>query len=84
MDKVFERFSSDTISNLKNVMKYMARLTLADKAMIIMENSEGENDIICTYRISDKNEINRYFSLKVDSEEDIFVICIICFMYVLQ
>lgn len=73
--KVFERFSSDTISNLKNVMKYMARLTLADKAMIIMENSEGENDIICTYRISDKNEINRYFSLKVDSEEDIFVIC---------
>ena len=73
--KVFERFSSDTISDLENVMKYMARLTLADKAMIVMENNEGENDVICTYRISDKNEINRYFSLKVDSEEDIFVIC---------
>jgi len=72
--KVFERFSSDTISNLENVMKYMARLTLADKAMIVMENNEGGNDIICTYRISDKNEINKYFSLKVDSEEDIFVI----------
>ncbi|WP_242954068.1 diguanylate cyclase [Clostridium puniceum] len=72
--KVFERFSSDTISNLENVMKYMARLTLADKAMIVMENNEGENDVICTYRISDKNEINRYFSLKVDSDEDIFVI----------
>lgn len=73
--KVFERFSGDTISNLKIVMEYMARLTLADKAMIIMENNEGENDVICTYRINDENEINRYFSLKVDSEEDIFVIC---------
>lgn len=71
---VFDRFSSDTISNLENVMKYMARLTLADKAMIVMENNEGENEVICTYRISDKSEINRYFSLKVDSGEDIFVI----------
>lgn len=71
---VFDRFSSDTISNLENVMKYMARLTLSDKAMIVMENNEGENEVICTYRISDKNEINRYFSLKVDSGEDIFVI----------
>lgn len=71
---VFDRFSSDTISNLENIIKYMARLTLADKAMIVMENNEGENEVICTYRISDKSEINRYFSLKVDSEEDIFVI----------
>lgn len=71
---VFERFSHDTISNIENVMKYMARLTLADKAMIVTENNEGENDVICTYRISDINEINRYFSLKVDSEEDIFII----------
>jgi diguanylate cyclase (GGDEF)-like protein len=72
---VFERFSGDTISNLENVMKYMARLTLADKAMIVMENNDGENEVICTYRISDKNEINRYFSFKFDSDEDIFVIC---------
>ena len=71
---VFEKFSDDTINGIENVMKYMARLTLADKAMIVTENSKGENDVICTYRISDKNEINRYFSLKVDSEEDIFVI----------
>lgn len=73
--RVFERFSNDTIGDIKNVMKYMARLTLAEKAMIVTENKDGENDIICTYRISDKNEINRYLSLKVDSEEDIFVIC---------
>lgn len=71
---VFNRFSGDTISNLENVMKYMARITLADKGMIVMENNEGENEVICTYRISDKSEVNRYFSLKVDSEEDIFVI----------
>ena len=73
--KVFERFSNDTISDMGNVMKYMARLTLADKAMIVTENNEGENEVICTYRISDKNEINRYFSLKLDSEEDVFFIC---------
>lgn len=72
--KVFERFSNDTIGNIQNVIKYIARLTLADKAMIVTENNEGETDVICTYRISDETEINRYFSLKVDSEEDIFVI----------
>ena len=73
--KIFERFSNDTIGDIKNVMKYMARLTLADKAMIVTENNEGENQVICTYRMSDKNEINKYFSLKLDSEEDTFFIC---------
>jgi diguanylate cyclase (GGDEF)-like protein len=73
--KVFEQFSSDTIKNIENVIKYIARLTLADKAMIVTENNEGENNIICTYRINDKNEAKRYFSLRVDLEEDIFVVC---------
>ncbi|EKQ55405.1 MULTISPECIES: diguanylate cyclase [unclassified Clostridium] len=73
--KVFKKFSNDTIIDIGNIIKYMARLTLADKAMIVIENNEGENDIICTYRITDKNEINKYFSINVDSEEDIFVIC---------
>ncbi|WP_271811554.1 diguanylate cyclase [Clostridium beijerinckii] len=73
--KVFEKFSNNTIDDIKNVMKYMARLILADKAMIVTENEQGENDVICTYRISDKNEINRYLSLKVDSDEDTFAIC---------
>ncbi len=73
--KVFEQFSSDTIKNMENIIKYISRLVLADKAMIVTESNEGENDIICTYRISDKNEVNRYFSLKVDSEEDIFIVC---------
>lgn len=72
---VFDKFSADNSSNIKNVIKYMARLTLADKAMIVTENNQGGNEVICTYRISDKNEINRYFSLKVDSKEDVFVIC---------
>ena len=73
--KYLKDFQMILLVILENVMKYMARLTLADKAMIVIENNEGENEVICTYRISDKNEINRYFSLKVDSEEDIFVIC---------
>lgn len=71
---VFEKFSSDTIVNMKNILKHMARLTLADQAMIVMENNKGKNDVICTYRISEKNEINRYLSLKVDSEDDVFIL----------
>jgi diguanylate cyclase (GGDEF)-like protein len=73
--KVFEKFSSDTISSIENIIKYMARLTLSDQAMLVIENNEGKNEVICSYRINDKNEINKYFSLKFDSKEDIFVIC---------
>lgn len=73
MFKVFEKFSGDTIINMKNILKYMARLTLADQAMIVTENEEGKNNVICTYRISEKNEINRY-TLKVESEEDTFIV----------
>lgn len=73
--KVFERFTNNTISNLEYVVKYMARITLANKAMLVIENTTGENDVICAYRISDKSEINRYFSLKIDSGEDTLIIC---------
>lgn len=72
--KVFGAFSSDIIKNMEKVIKYMARITLADKAILIVENKEGENNVICTYRINDKNEIERYFSLKLDSEDDVIVI----------
>ena len=73
--RVFERITSNTVSNLEYLVKYIARMTLANKAMLVIENTTGENDVICAYRISDKNEINRYFSLKVDSGEDALLIC---------
>ncbi|WP_238917970.1 diguanylate cyclase [Clostridium sp. YIM B02555] len=72
--KVFQQFSSDTISNIKNVLKYMARVTLADKAMIVTENNENMNNVICTYRVNEEDEINRYISVNIDSEDDIFII----------
>ncbi|SFD33091.1 diguanylate cyclase [Clostridium uliginosum] len=72
--KILKNFSNDIIKNLEVILKYMARITLADKAMIVMENSLGENEVICEYRISDKNEIQKYFSLKVDATEEILVI----------
>ena len=72
--KVFDMFSSDIVENMENVIKYMARITLADKALLVVENNDGENNIICTYRLNDKNETDRYFSLKLDSEEDVIVI----------
>lgn len=67
-------FSSDIVEDIKNVVKYMARITLADKAILVVENNYGQNNIICTYRLSDKKETDRYFSLKLDSEEDVIVI----------
>ena len=71
---VFEAFSSNVVENMDNMLKYMARLTLSDKAILIIENNSGENKVLCTYRISDKEEIDRYFSLKLDSDEDVIMI----------
>lgn len=74
IDEILKNFSSDIIKNLETILKYFARMTLANKAMIVMENNFGENEVICEYRISDKNEIQKYFSLKVDSAQDVLVI----------
>ena len=71
---LFNSFTSDILENMENVMKHMARITLADKAILVIENSNGENNIICTYRLSDKKETDRYFSLKLESEEDVIVV----------
>ncbi|MGN0144316.1 MAG: tetratricopeptide repeat-containing diguanylate cyclase, partial [Clostridium sp.] len=72
--KVFDMFSSDIIGNIENIVKYMARLTLSDKAVLVMEDSDGENKVLCSYRISDKEEIDRYFSFKLDSDEDVIIV----------
>ena len=72
--RVLNSFSSDIVENIKLVLKYMARITLADKAIFFVENSDGENNILCTYRINDKNETDRFLSLKLDSKEDAVVI----------
>ncbi|MBW6408637.1 GGDEF domain-containing protein [Clostridium weizhouense] len=74
IDEILKNFSSDIIKNLETILKYFARITLANKAMIVMENNIGENEVICEYRISDKNEIQKYFSLKVDSTQDVLII----------
>lgn len=69
--KVFESFSSSIEENLENLLKYMARITLADKGVIIAENNEGKNSVICSYRISGNNEVSKYLLWKLDGDEDI-------------
>ena len=72
--KVFESFSSRIEKNLEILLKYMARITFANKGVIIVENNEGKNNAICSYRISGDNEISKYLLWKLESEEDIVVL----------
>lgn len=72
--KLFSTFSNNIVKDIESLMKYMARITLADKAVFAVENNRGKNNVICTYRVNDKNEIDRYFSLKFDSEDDVVLI----------
>ena len=74
MYKLFGSFSSDILENMKNIVKYMAKTILADKALLVIEDKNGENNIICSYRVNDKNETDRYLSLKFDSDDDVIVI----------
>lgn len=69
--KVFENFSSNIEDNLEDLLKYMARITLADKGVIIAENNEGKNSVLCSYRISGDNEISKYLLWKFDGDEEI-------------
>ncbi|MDO5515981.1 MAG: diguanylate cyclase [Clostridium sp.] len=71
---VFNSFSSSIEDNLKSLLKYMARITLADKAVIIAETNEGKNSAICSYRISGNNEVSKYLLWKLDGDEDIVVL----------
>ena len=52
----------------------MARLTLSDKAILVIEDSDGENKVLCTYRLNDKEEIDKYTSFKLNSDEDITIV----------
>ncbi|MBE6063479.1 MAG: diguanylate cyclase [Clostridium butyricum] len=67
---LFDGFSDSIEENLKNILKYMARITFANKGVIIAENNEGVNKAVCSYRIIGQNEINKYLSWKFESEED--------------
>lgn len=73
--KVFESFSSNIVKNINNVIKYMARITLANKALLAIEDDKGNNNIISMYRINDKNEINYYLSLNNESMSESILIC---------
>ena len=72
--KALESFSSSIEENLKILLKYMARITFANKGVIIREDNEGNNSVISSYRVSKENEISKYLLWKLESEEDITVL----------
>lgn len=71
---VFESFSSNIVMNLNNLIKYMARITLANKALLALEDDQGNNNIISMYRINDINESNYYISLNNESMSESILI----------
>ncbi|AOR24899.1 diguanylate cyclase [Clostridium taeniosporum] len=73
--EILNGFSSDILKNLDELLKYTARLTLADKALLTVENNFGENRVICKYRIRNDDEIKKYIALKINSNKDIITIC---------
>ncbi|WP_252212721.1 diguanylate cyclase [Clostridium sp. CMCC3677] len=72
--EILSNFSNNIVKNLENLLKYIARITLSDKALLTIENNFGENEVICEYRIEDKKEILKYFSLKVNPNKEIVII----------
>ncbi|MGN2369812.1 diguanylate cyclase [Clostridium cagae] len=72
--EILSEFSNNIVKNLENLLKYIARITLSDKALLTVENNFGENEVICEYRIEDKKEILKYFSLKVNPNKEIVII----------
>lgn len=72
--EILSKFSNNIVKNLENLLKYIARVTLADKALLTIENNFGENEVICEYRIKNKKEISKYFLLKVNPNKEIIII----------
>ncbi|WP_315077612.1 diguanylate cyclase [uncultured Clostridium sp.] len=72
--EILDEFSNNIVRNLEKLLKYIARITLSDKALLTIENNFGENEVICEYRIKDKKEILKYFSLKVNPNKEIVII----------
>ncbi|MBE6071716.1 MAG: diguanylate cyclase [Clostridium butyricum] len=71
---VFSRFNEDTVNNLENIIKYIAKITLSDKAVLFIENENGESEAICNYRVTNIDRIKSYFSSKIESQDNVLII----------
>lgn len=71
---VFSMFDDDIINNLNNIVKYIAQITLSNKAILLMENEYGENEVICSYKFSNINMIKSYCNNRIESQDDVYII----------
>ena len=71
---LFSAFNEDIIKNLENIIKYISKITLSNKAILLMENENGDNDVICSYMINNINTVKSFFNNKIESQEDALIL----------
>ncbi len=71
---VFSRFDDRVINNLENVIKYLARVTLSDKAILLSTDSEGNRRVICNYRVSNVERMQKIVNILPESRDKITII----------
>ena len=71
---LFSVFNEDIIKDLESIVKYISKMTLSNKALLLMENENGDNDVICSYMINNISTVKTYFNNKVESEEDVLIL----------
>ena len=67
---VLDVFKSDIIINIENLTKYMCKLTLAESAIVTMQDSDGLETIIFNYRAINPRTKVEFFKSKFNTEDD--------------
>lgn len=74
-NRILHGFSNDIIKNLDSLLKYIARVTLANKALIVIEDDYGKGEAICNLGIKEIEKIKKYISLKSECNKEITTLC---------
>lgn len=67
---VLDGFKSDIISNIENLTKYICKLTLAESAIVTMQDLEGLETIIYNHRAINPRTKVEFFKSKFSTEDD--------------
>lgn len=67
---VLDLFKSDIVSNIASLTQYICKLTLAESAIVTMQDSEGIETIIFNHRAINPRTKVEFFKSKFNTEED--------------
>lgn len=71
---LFFTFNEDIIKNLGSIVKYISKITLSNKALLLIENENGENEVVYSYRINNVNTVKSYFNNKIESQDNVLIL----------